>query len=107
MLQAPGNKNTAKVSNITSQFSLAGCPTACWGIASAVFRLQKIHLSWLHQPRAQHSLNLSQKQLPLSRDVEIHDVSKPNAVYVARLALDSPEILLAIQRGSRKRRVWQ
>lgn len=39
---SPRNKNTDKVSNITSQFSLASHPTACWGNASSVLNLQKL-----------------------------------------------------------------
>lgn len=48
-----------------------------------------------------------QKRLHLSRDVVTHDVSIPNAVFVAQLALVSPEIFPAVQRGSGKRRVRQ
>lgn len=39
--------------------------------------------------------------------METHDVSNPIAVCVAQLALVSPEIFLAVQRGSGKRGVQQ
>lgn len=39
--------------------------------------------------------------------MEAHDVSNPNAVCVAQLALVSSEIFPAVQGSSGKRRVWQ
>lgn len=92
-------------------------PSSVWpvilqpaGELPLLFSIHKTSISPCpQQPRAGNTHQTPpQERLHLGRDVETHTVMcQTPTVFVVHLALANPEIFLALQRGSSKRKAWQ